>query len=145
VDRSAQDCRPPRVHTDIDRRARLVPLLERHLSEFDGPFSWPRHCVLFCGTWVEKATGHNPLAGRPICQSATDAARVLRDMPLVELVSAALPSIEPRRARIGDIIARDVAGTVAIGICLGRRGAFLGKAHTEFLSVAGATHAWSVG
>lgn len=131
-------------------RDSLVPLLDRHLSEFEASFIWGvRDCVLFTGGWIYRATGRN-LVPESISwndrRSAYDAMREIRCTDARALASRFLEEAPLLTARIGDIVGRDMPhfGFV-LGICTGADGAFLGERNGTVRYRVSACHAcWRV-
>lgn len=100
----------------------LVPLLEQHWREFDGPFKWgARDCGTFAARWVEKASGVSILPLLGVYENKDTADAILKERGWKDVRAAADAYLVRREigfARLGDIVAREFANTGwTLGIC----------------------------
>lgn len=116
----------------------------RHL-----PFAWGSNdCCLFAADWIRCVCGIDFAEDlRGTYSTALSAARVLRRhrgvIALAE-VKAGLDRKSIELVQRGDLMAFEVPGGVALGICLGSVGAVVGARGLEFPTINRACAAWKV-
>lgn len=113
-------------------RDSLVPVLDRHLAEFDGPFDWGvRDCVLFATAWISRAAGRSLVPEALSWNDKESAYAAIQKMGCLDtrdLASRFLEEAPLLTARLGDIVGRDMPRFgFTLGICAGFDVAFLGE------------------
>lgn len=112
-------------------------------------FIWGANdCCLFAADWVRMATGQDFADGiRGRYFSALGAARVLKQYGgVVGLTErhAGLQRGTLTTAQRGDLLAHQMPGGLALGICLGAVGAYVGRDGIKFAPAADAAAVWKV-
>jgi hypothetical protein len=113
------------------------------------PFAWGSNdCCLFAADWIRRACGVDFAEDlRGTYASALSAARVLRKNRGVIGLAAHRARLESKPLDLvqrGDLVGFQVLGGIALGICLGHRGAVVGANGLEFPEMNRACAAWKV-
>lgn len=130
-------------------------LLTAYLAERQpAPFSWPgSNCGHFAGAWVQRAEGHDPMAGLPATPTRKAAQRLLRrGGGYAAVVTRQLDreSISSAFAQLGDLVLLpldDEEEGKALGICAGNgMAAFVtDQGDIAYIAVTRAECAWRIG
>lgn len=119
--------------TTTDKAALLTRFIEERRRM---PFAWGLNdCCFFASDWVLLATGKDFAAEyRGKFSSALPALRYLKDHGGVEafVERAGGKRIDPRLARRGDVVARDVGSGIGLGVCIGALAAFVAEDGLRF-------------
>jgi hypothetical protein len=135
----------------------LAELLGEYMQESVGmTFSWEgANCCHFAAGWVERATGHNPMAGLQPITSALQALRLIEDLggSLQAAWTRQLgrESIAPAFAQMGDVVLLPlrlhsgeplVTGQI-VGVCMGAQAVVMSSdGFHVFLPMSAAVAAW---
>ena len=129
-----------------DRANLLTAVVEHHRNT---PFAWGVHdCCLWSATAVHAQTGRDPAAAfRGLYHTRAEARAVIaRDFGGdIENIPAAvgLVLIPLLQARRGDVVSARFKGYgVSLGVCIGSKAAFAGKAGLVFIPMERCLHAW---
>lgn len=106
------------------------------------PFAWGKNdCCLFACDWLRVLHGVDPAARlglRDTYSTALGAWRIIKEAGGIrEIASTACalhgwPEVPVRQVHRGDIVAIDSGDGLALGVCLGDKGAFPGKSQMAF-------------
>lgn len=131
-----------------DRAAALAALIEQHR---DTPFAWGVHdCCLWSATAVQAQTGSDPAARWRGTYGTRTEARALIEREFggdIEAIPGACELVEVPvlQARRGFIVSASFKGYgVSLGVCIGSRAAFAGKAGLVFIPMERVRRAWKV-
>lgn len=104
-------------------------------------------CLSVIVDYFERLGLASHVADLPKIETPRDAAKLLGDQLMSEMVSARLRAIPPAMAMVGDLLGFEpayapLALDVGLGVCLGDYGLCWGDQGLERVSVHSATRAW---
>jgi len=129
-----------------DWESRLAAYLA---GEHGQPFAWgSRDCVLFAAGAIEALTGEDPAAevrGRYATRiGALRRMKAEGAKEVGDLLDARLPRVAVGHARRGDLVLAENAGTLALGVVIGRDAVFVGESGLVRLPIGSWQAAWAV-